>query len=206
MDEPDYPEDRKFTKSKSNQGVQRTGRDLLLLDRRFQDVSLDVKKAMLELIPGRTGFGTASFDLIMKPADVPEITVANVAEFWPRLRLVEMKATKKPIRDAALNQFFFGATANEVRMAEALGDRYLFAFVVLSNDNVFGRPFSRLLTLRELREMTRPWRTQYQVNFRSDMSGEGLVADGELILVIDRAPSPPEPPTPGQFFKDLDPS
>ena len=204
MPPSEEPEDQKFTKSRSNQGVQRTGRDLLLLDPRFQDISLKVKKAILELIPEKQGFGTSSFDLIMRSAGVPEITEANLAEHWRSIRLVEMKATKKPIKDAALNQFFFGATANEIRMAEALGDRYLFAFVVLHDENIFGRPFARLLTLSELRQMTRPWRTQYQVNFRSDLSGEGLVADGELILVVDKDSPPAPPPAPGSLFKDLD--
>lgn len=201
MPTPEGGQDRKFTKSKSNQGVQRTGRDLLLLDPRFQDLSLDIKKAMLQLIPQRQGFGTNSFDLVMKPTGTPEITLANLEEHWPKLRLVEMKATMKPIRDPALNQFFFGATANEIRMAEALGDRYLFAFVVLNNNNVFGRPFSRLLTLTELREMTRPWRTQYQVNFRSDNSGEGLVADGKFILIVDQEETSSPAPVSTQSFQ-----
>jgi hypothetical protein len=99
-----------------------------------------------------------------------------------------MKATRKPIHDAALNRFFFGVTKNEIHLAEMLGDRFLFAFVVLNSENVFGRPFARLLTLEELRERTKPWRTQYQVNFRSDLPAEGLVADGQRILILDRPP------------------
>jgi hypothetical protein len=186
-------EENKFTKSRRNQGVQRTGRELLLLDRRFQDVSLATKKRIIELIGHGRGFGTSSFDLIMKPLECAAVTEENVAELWPKLRLVEMKATKKPIQDAALNRFFFGATQNEIRLAEALGDRLLFAFVVLSTNNVFGRPFARLLTLPELRERTKSCRTQFQVNFRSDMSGEGLVADGTMILVLDQPDSAPRP-------------
>ena len=105
----DEREDRKFGKSRSNQGVQRTGRDLLLLDPRFQDAALATKRAVIELIGPVKGFGSNSFDLIMKPEGTPKITPENVFKLWSTLRLVEMKATKKPIRDAALNRFFFGS-------------------------------------------------------------------------------------------------
>ena len=46
------------------------------------------------------------------------------------LRLIEMKTTKKAIQNASLHGFFFGATEREYDMARALGDRYLFAFIV----------------------------------------------------------------------------
>ena len=53
-------------------------------------------------------------------------------------------------------------------MARALGDRYLFAFVVLNENNVFERPFAVLLPLEEVERRTREWRVQYQVSFRTD--------------------------------------
>src|SRR5205823_3367534 len=87
-------------------------------------------------------------------------------------RLVEVKSTRKPIKDANLNGFFFGATEREYAMAAALGDRYLFAFIVLSSVNNFGRPFAVLLTLDQVVERTRAKRTQFQVNFRTQMRDE----------------------------------
>jgi hypothetical protein len=180
--------DRRFTKSKSNQGVQRTGRQLLLQDPRFQDADLATRRAIIQAIGGSGAFGDQTFDLLMRPAGVPTITPENAAQHLSAIRLVEMKATKKSIRGPALNGFFFGATKTEVEMAEHLGDRYLFAFVVLSSDNEFGRPFARLLTLNELRERTKPWRIQFQVNFKTNLSGAGLVNDGETILVLDQLP------------------
>jgi hypothetical protein len=80
-----------------------------------------------------------------------------------------MKTTKKAIKDENLNGFFFGATEREYAMARALGDKYVFAFVVLNSDNVHSRPFFILLTLNEVERRTRAKRIQYQVNFRSDI-------------------------------------
>lgn len=185
--------EQKFTKSKRNQGVQKAGKRLMLLDSRFQDAGLETRKAILAAKGNPAGYGPQTFDLIMRPSGIPEVTPENAAHYLSSIRLVEMKATKKPIKGPALNGFFFGVTENEIRMAEALGDQFLFAFVVLNSANEFKRPFARLLTLAELRARTRPWRTQYQVNFRTDLSGAGLVADGEAIIVLDQLDEP-EPP------------
>ena len=82
---------------------------------------------------------------------------------------VEMKTTRASIKNAAPNSFFFGATDNEFQMAKALKANYVFAFVVLNNDNDYGRPFFVLLTLEQLQARTRTSRVQYQINFRSNM-------------------------------------
>ena len=81
--------------------------------------------------------------------------------------LVEMKTTKKPIKDATLAGFFFGATQREYDLAAKLGDRFRFAFVVLNSANIYGKPFAVLLTLQELEHRTRTKRIQYQVNLWS---------------------------------------
>ena len=54
----------------------------------------------------------------------------NVDKYVDKMRLIEMKTTRKPIVSAELRNFFFGATEREYAMAKALGDRYLFAFIV----------------------------------------------------------------------------
>ncbi len=69
-----------------------------------------------------------------------------------------------------MNGFFFGATERERAMATKLGDMYRFAFVVLTDVNDYETPFAVLLTLEELERRTRPWRVQYQVNFRTDIA------------------------------------
>lgn len=191
MPSPIEPDSSRFTKSKRNQGTQKAGLSILLRDSRFRKVDLQTRKAIISHVSlDREGsrFGPQSFDLIMAPESIPEITPATVLSHMTDLRLVEMKATKQPIQDASLNKFFFGLTKREAELAEHLGHQFLFAFVVLNSNNVFGRPFARLLTLTELRERTNPWRTQFQVNFRSDLPPVGHVADSSMILLLDQPP------------------
>ena len=114
-------------------------------------------------------YGTRTFDVVMTSSPAPEITISNVDQYLDDLRLVEMKSTLKRIEDATLNGFFFGATDNEYQLARALGDRYLFAFVVLGSLNQYRRPFAVMLTLKQVEERTKASRLQYQVNFRTDM-------------------------------------
>jgi hypothetical protein len=59
-------------------------------------------------------------------------------------------------------------------MAEALHDKYLFAFVVLSSENDYGRPFAVLLSLAEVDARTRSKRVQFQVDFRSDLESSDV--------------------------------
>jgi len=173
----------KFTKSRTNKGTENQGLALLLTDRRFQRVDLATKRRILELV-GKTGsFSTQTFDAVMTSTPAPPITAANVERHFASLRLVEMKTTRKPIRDESLNGFFFGATEREYEMARALGNRYLFAFVVLNSDNNYGRPFAVLLTADQVEERTRSRRVQYQVNFRSDFEAAGGT-DRQMLIVL----------------------
>jgi len=174
----------KFEKSGINAGTEREGISLLLRDTRFQLVTLATKRRILELIGISGAFGIQTFDLVMTEAAIPPITVETVDEHFPTLTLVEMKTTKKAITDKALGGFFFGATEREYAMAKALGPRYCFAFVVLNETNVFGRPFAVLLTLEEVEQRTKARRLQYQVNFRTDIeldetSEEQVILFGE---------------------------
>jgi hypothetical protein len=118
----------------------------------------------------------------MTPKPCEALTIENIDAFMPSIRLVEMKTTKKPIRDEALNGFFFGATEREYTMAKALGDKYMFAFVVLNENNAYGRRFFVLLTLDQIERRTRAKRIQYQVNFRSD-----IVADPDAPAILEPA-------------------
>lgn len=175
----------KFDKSKSNKATEKLGLSVLLSDPRFQAVDLATKRRILELIReaglGTGTFGHQTFDAVMTPSARAPITAESVDHHFHELTLVEMKTTRKPIRDAALNGFFFGATERERAMARALGDRYRFAFVVLNADNEFGRPFAVLLPLEEVERRTREWRVQYQVSFKSDIV---LGDDGDAEVVI----------------------
>lgn len=164
------PEELKFAKSASNRRTEGRGVELLLEDERFQVLDLSTKRRLLELL-GLTGeYGPQSFDAVMTPIPVGPITFATIEHHLTGLRLVEMKSTRKPIRDRLLNGFFFGATEREYNLARELGDTFVFAFCVLNDVNAYGRPFFVLLTLAQLEERTRSKRVQFQVNLRSDLT------------------------------------
>jgi hypothetical protein len=174
----------KFEKSGINKKTEKDGASLLLRDPRFQLVDLVTKLRILELIGITGAFGTKTFDLVMTTTPAPPITLENVDEYFPTLTLVEMKTTKKAIVDQSLRGYFFGATEREYAMAEALGSRYCFAFVVLNQANTFGKPFAVLLTLADVQQRTKQRRLQYQVNFRTDIrpdetSEEQVIVFGE---------------------------
>jgi hypothetical protein len=171
----------KFTKSQSNKGTENKGLALLLTDARFQSVDVLTKRRILEQIGIEGAFGVQTFDAIMTDIPQPPITLDNVDDFVAGLRLVEMKTTRKPISSAELRNFFFGATEREYAMAKALGDRYLFAFIVLNESNAYGRPFAALLSLEEVELRTHARRIQYQVNFRSDIEPR---VDGQELVVF----------------------
>lgn len=130
----------------------------------FQRPDSATRKKILELLE-LADYSSRAFDLIQTDVPLPTITVENAAEHLRAICLIEVKATKKRIPDENLHGFFFGATDNEYRLAERLGDRYKFAFVVLTPHG--DRPsFFVLLTLKEVNERTSSKRVQYQVNFK----------------------------------------
>ena len=154
-------------KSKRNRVVEKAGlQDVLLKDPRFQAPSTETKKALLNALGlGDTKlYGPQSFDAIMLPQATELIDQTTLPRYLEQIVLVEMKTTKKPIKDAALAGFFFGATQREYDLAAKLGDKFRFAFVVLNSANAYGKPFAVLLTLPELEHRTRSKRVQYQVN------------------------------------------
>jgi hypothetical protein len=187
----------KFTKSRTNAGTEKEGLGLLLRDPRFQKVDIATKRRIVELAGGTGAFGIQTFDAVMTEKPSAPINIANIEPHFPDLKLVEMKTTRKPIQDDELLGFFFGATEREYEMARTLGNRYLFAFVVLSTENRYRRPFAALLTLDEVHRRTLSRRVQYQVNFRSDLTSVGGPGEAAVVLLGDETdlPSvtPPEP-------------
>ncbi len=155
--------------SEKRLGTELDGLSVLLQDKRMQAVDLPTKKRILELFMVSGAFKPQSFDAVKTTASTPQLTVANVEDYFAELTLVEMKTTRAAIRNAALNNFFFGATDNEFQMAKALKSKYVFAFVVINDANDYGRPFFVLLTLEQLHARTRTSRVQYQINFRNNM-------------------------------------
>ncbi len=160
----------KFLKSGLNQRTEFSAHGFVLDDKRFQKPKSKTKAKILRAIHPASGDWTQqTFDLVMTSTACEPITEENVEIHIDDIRVVEVKATRKPIRNTALNGFFFGSTDRQYLLARALGDRHRYAFVVMNTDNDYGREFFALLTLDEVERKTRSKRLQYQVNFRSDM-------------------------------------
>jgi hypothetical protein len=175
----DVVDETKFGKSMSNRRTENSALSLLLQDLRFQVVDAPTKLRIIEALPVKGEWGAQTFDAVMTPEPTEPITARTLDRHLERLRLVEMKSTRKPIKDANLNGFFFGATEREYGMAAALGDRYLFAFIVMNSANIYGRPFAVLLRMDEVVQRTQAKRTQFQVNFRTHMQDESYT---ELVI------------------------
>lgn len=170
MDEGEQPLESKFAKSLLNRKTENAGLRVLLGDSRFQVLPTVLKREVAHLFGFGTEFGTQAFDAVMTDSPAPMLTALNLPEWADHLHLVEMKTTRKPVDDH-LGGFFFGVTERELNLADRLGDRYLFAFVVLNETNMFGRAFFVLLTAEELRARIQTQRTQYQVNLVRSWTG-----------------------------------
>jgi hypothetical protein len=155
----------RFQKSARNHRLESWGKDFVLLDRRFQRPARGTKAEILRLLGLSGDYTGASFDLTMTRRPSPELTIGNVGEYIDEITLIEMKTTAKAIRNKALGGFFFGSSETQYHLSEAAKDRILWAFVVLNEDNDYGRPFFTLLTFNEVQTKTRTKRVQFQVNF-----------------------------------------
>ena len=181
------PTKDQFTKSGDNRIVEKAGlQDVLLQDQRFQARTTGTKKAILKGLglDDTKHYGPQSFDAIMLPQVTERIDETTLPRHLDQIILVEMKTTKKPIKDAGLAGFFFGATQREYDLAAKLGDKFRFAFVVLNSANAYGKPFAVLLTLPELEHRTRAKRTQYQVNLWG--TKEAKVSDQPPVIYYGR--------------------
>ena len=185
----------KYVKSGLNAGTERNAIELVLEDKRFQKPASALKSRILKGIhPDMGDWSQKTFDLILTSIPRDDITESNLATLLDDIRVVEVKTTRKPIRNRALNNFFFGSTDRQYLLARALGDRHRYAFAVLNSDNDYGRPFFVLLTLEQVEKKTRTKRLQYQVNFRSDMRPDEYAESGPFPLVqavaMENAPAP----------------
>lgn len=168
----------KFVKSGINASTERRAHDVVLLDRRFQKPDSATKKLVLSFLGVEGNFTHHSFDLVMTREPAPELTTRKVGLYVDQLTVIEVKSTAKPIQNKALNNFFFGSSETQYDLSEALGDRIRWAFVVLNEHNDYGKPFFTLLSFDEVRAKTRTKRTQFQVNFYSDMRDKPSPAAG----------------------------
>jgi hypothetical protein len=128
---------------------------LLMSDSRFRKPSKKERKEVLNRFGLPMTFSRA-FDLVLLPSQGSlGISSTPVGQ----LILIELKTTQKKLTNNP-DGFFFGATENEFRLADKLGEQYCFCFISL-------HPESKsyvILTFKELESKIKTKRLQYQIN------------------------------------------
>jgi hypothetical protein len=202
----DIDEGADFLAEYASAKVNRAAEEFLLRDGRFQRPDGATKRAVLQVLGLRPDgpWSHQAFDLVRTSEPAEPVTPSNVAEHAATLELVEVKGTRATnIADAALSRFFFGATATQFALAQALPQRFRWGFVVLSADNTYGRPFYVLLTPADVEERVLRARVQYQIDFRRDLQAAALKnatpvflqgADSPAGLAAETGPVPSERP------------
>ena len=128
---------------------------LLLSDSRFRQPTKEERKELLIRLGLPTTFARA-FDLVLLPrADYTDILKVPLEE----IILIELKTTQKKLPENP-NGFFFGATENEFKLADKLGEQYRFCFISLHPES---KSFA-LLSSNELTLKIKTKRLQYQIN------------------------------------------
>lgn len=149
-----------FTLTLSNNVTEKEGINYLIDNHTgFFKIDLAMKKALLDLLGIEHRFLQA-FDLIYIPEMIGQTISSNSLQIHLEdIILVELKTTKKYLPENPKG-FFFGATENEFKFGELLGDKFRFCFVSL---NEKGSSFA-LQTTQELEQRIRNKRIQYQIN------------------------------------------
>jgi hypothetical protein len=167
----------KFGKSLENRKTENAGLVLLRENPRIQVVAPAIKNRILEAF-GVAEYSNRAFDAIMTRIPSPPVTLESVESRISDLHIIEMKTTRKVIADRSLGGYWFGATEREFELAARLPGHHLFAFVVLSPVNVYGRPFFVLLTLAQLEKRILGKRIQFQINLTKVKPDEPFEAYG----------------------------
>ena len=103
---------------------------LLSSDTRFRQPNKEQRREILNRLGLPMAFNR-SFDLVLLPStDIVDVLSVPAEQ----LILIELKTTRKKLIDSP-NGFFFGATENEFKLANKLGDKYRFCFVSLHPDS-----------------------------------------------------------------------
>lgn len=129
-------------------------------DKNFINPDKESRKLIMELLGIEKRFSRA-FDLVLIPGHTNIEKVIDLNK-TSEVILVELKTTKKKLENNPRG-FFFGATENEFDLARKFEDKYRFCFVSLHPES----KSYKLLTLKELNEIIKTKRVQYQINLKN---------------------------------------
>ena len=144
----------------SNNKTEREGIDYLTANATgFFYVDSATRKLILEMLDLPRSFARA-FDMLYIPRYEGLVLTESVIEaHLDEIILVELKTTKAFLPENPKG-FFFGATENEFKFGQLLGDKFRFCFVCLNPLS----PSYAMFTVEELETRIRTRRIQYQIN------------------------------------------
>ena len=129
-------------------------------DKNFINPDKESRKLIMELLGIEKRFSRA-FDMVLIPGHTNIEKVIDLNK-TSEVILVELKTTKKKLENNPRG-FFFGATENEFDLARKFEDKFRFCFVSLHPES----KSYKLLTLKELNEIIKTKRVQYQINLKN---------------------------------------
>ena len=129
-------------------------------DKNFINPDKESRKLIMELLGIEKRFSRA-FDLVLIPGHTNIEKVIDLNK-TSEVILVELNTTKKKLENNPRG-FFFGATENEFDLARKFEDKFRFCFVSLHPES----KSYKLLTLKELNEIIKTKRVQYQINLKN---------------------------------------
>ncbi|QKJ31751.1 hypothetical protein HQ865_18915 [Mucilaginibacter mali] len=125
----------------------------------FFKIDRSFKKELLDALALNHKFLNA-FDMIYIPEYVGKVIGDGFIEAnLESIILIELKTTKKYLPNNPKG-FFFGATENEFKFGELLGEKFRFCFVCLNEQSL---SYS-LMSVPELEQIIRTRRIQFQIN------------------------------------------
>ena len=129
-------------------------------DKNFINPDKESRKLIMELLGIEKRFSRA-FDLVLIPGhtNIEKVIELNKTS---EVILIELKTTKKKLENNP-SGFFFGATENEFDLARKFEDKFRFCFVSLHPES----KSYKLLTLKELNDIIKTKRVQYQINLKN---------------------------------------
>jgi hypothetical protein len=149
-----------FKLTLSNNVTEKQGINYLIEEHTgFFKIDKEMKKELLDRVNIPHRF-QQSFDLVF----IPRMKGIRFKEEYlethlDELLFVELKTTKKYLPDNPKG-FFFGATENEFKFGELLGDKFRFCFVCLNEKSLS----YAMLTIEELESRIKNKRIQFQIN------------------------------------------
>lgn len=149
-----------FKLTVSNNKTEKEGINYLIENETgFLKIDKEMKKALLEKVQLPVSF-LQSFDLVYIPRlKGVEFKEKFIETHLNELLFIELKTTKKYLPNNPKG-FFFGATENEFKFGELLGDKFRFCFVCLNEKS----QSYAMLTINELTSIIKNKRIQFQIN------------------------------------------